>query len=82
MSQTTTYVILGAASIAFSKLLLTLFNDPEGPNLLIVMVTAAVIYVASFIFYKFISRVDSPRRFILTILVQVIIVACLYFIFR
>lgn len=37
-------VILGLVSLLFSRLVFVFINDPEGPNLLIVIVLALVIY--------------------------------------
>ncbi len=37
-------IVLGVLSLTLSRLSFTLINDPEGPNLLIVVVLAAIIY--------------------------------------
>lgn len=67
------------------------FNDPEGPNLLVVMVMAVVIYFLSLVIYSFnFSAKNLFRNFSLlsfasfnnvltVILIQVITVTVLYF---
>ena len=42
----TPLIVLGAVSLIASRATFALINDPEGPNLLIVVAWAAVIYAA------------------------------------
>lgn len=42
-------VLLGVVSLVCSRLFFALLNDPEGPNLLIVFVLAAIIYLPGLI---------------------------------
>ena len=53
------------------------FDDPEGPNLLIVAVTAAVVYVISLGIVSAFS-VAGIRKVLLTICIQILIVGVLY----
>jgi hypothetical protein len=57
------------------------FDDPEGPNLLIVTVIAAIVYGLSFALYRFLplTREYNLKRLLLTILIQIIIVTVFYF---
>jgi len=44
-------LILAITAIACSRIMFALFNDPEGPNLLVVTGMAAVIYLVSSAIY-------------------------------
>ncbi len=76
-SKKTSLLILGVTSLVFSRVMLLAFNDPEGPNLLIVVVTALVVYFTSLIAYLLKSSV--PKKFLLAIFLQIIIVTGFYF---
>jgi hypothetical protein len=56
-----------------------LFNDPEGPNLLIVVVMAAILYALSWAVYSFVPLTSSLKKLLLAIFFQIIIVAGLFF---
>lgn len=49
-------ILLGVVSLLVSRAIFFLINDPEGPNLLIVTVLAAVIYSASLASYYIIRK--------------------------
>lgn len=73
--------ILGITSIICSRALFAFFDDPEGPNLLVVIVVAAIVYFVSWAIYAFglSTRLFSGlKRLLLAILVQVALVGCLY----
>ena len=69
--------LMGITALASSKTLFFLFNDPEGPNLLIVTVLAVMLYIASFIVWRFIPA-TTPKKLLLAICTQVAIVTALY----
>jgi hypothetical protein len=46
-SKKTSLVILGIASVVCSRTIFALINDPEGPNLLVVIAMAAILYFLS-----------------------------------
>jgi hypothetical protein len=46
-SKQISLLILAITAIACSRIVFALFDDPEGPNLLIVFVLAAIIYLVS-----------------------------------
>ncbi|MBX4192356.1 hypothetical protein KW798_02620 [Candidatus Parcubacteria bacterium] len=52
-------------------------NDPEGPNLLIVMALAVVIYFLSLAAYLF--NLSNPKKFLLALVIQILLVIGLYF---
>lgn len=56
------------------------FDDPEGPNLLVVMVMAAIIYVPSLAGYTYWHPVkqDGLKKLLLLILGQIILVTIFY----
>lgn len=72
-------LILGAASIVFSRVMFVLFNDPEGPNLLIVTAAAVIVFLLSLAVYFFSSPTTSLKKFLLAILVPLVITAGFYF---
>ncbi len=85
-----TLLILGITALLCSRGLFALFDDPEGPNLLIVLVMAAIIYSLSLVVYLFKSSttdifqpyffptVSGSRRLLLAISTQIIVVAIFY----
>lgn len=77
-SKKTSLLILALTSLVFSRALFFFFNDPEGPNLLIVSVLAALIYCASLAAYSLNSLAAGPKKLFLTILIQILMVAALY----
>lgn len=79
-SKKTHLLILGVASLACSRSFFALIDDPEGPNLLIVVVLALAIYLVSIATYVYLPvKPDSPKKLLLSLCVQVIFVAGLYF---
>ena len=77
-SRKTSLVLLGATALTCSRILFFLFHDPEGPNLLIVTVLAMILYVASFLVWRFIPASSAGTKLLLGISTQVVIVAGLY----
>jgi hypothetical protein len=55
------------------------FNDPEGPNLLVVMGMAVMVYLLSLAVYFFDPSTTGLKKFLLAISVQIVLVAGLYF---
>lgn len=78
-SKKTLLLILGVTSIACSRVLFLFFNDPEGPNLLVVMGMAAIVYLASLMVYLFHLSTTDLRKFLLAISIQIVVVTGLYF---
>lgn len=81
ISKKTSVLILGITSIACSRTLFSLFDDSEGPNLLIVLVMAAVVYFPSLALYRYYPspKLDGIKRLLSAIFVQILIVAGFYF---
>ncbi len=77
-SKKTSLIILGITAIVCSRVMFALFNDPEGPNLLIVLVLSAIVYFASLKVYLSYLSASGLKRLLLAICVQVIIVFGLY----
>lgn len=76
-SKKTPLLILGITAIVCSRMLFLFFKDPEGPNLLVVMGTAGMVYFLSLAVYLF--NFSGPKKFLLAILIQLIIVTGFYF---
>lgn len=78
-TKKTMLIILGITAIIFSRLVFYFFDDPEGPNLLIVMLVAVVLYFASLMSFAYSPSVNSSKRLWLAISIQVVLVTSLYF---
>jgi len=81
-SKKVALTILGVTSVLFSRGLFSLFNDPEGPNLLIVLGMAAIIYVLSWAAYAFVPSTAGFKKLLLVILFQILLVIGLYLCLR
>ena len=77
-SKKTSLLFLVITALTCSRTLFFLFHDPEGPNLLIVTVLAVILYVASFIAWRFIPARTASKRLLFAICTQVLIVTGLY----
>src|ERR1700743_2590548 len=79
-SKKISLLMLGVTAIICSRMLFFFFNDPEGPNLLIVAGLAMAVYFLSVAVYVFSpSRINSLKRLLAVIFIQVLSVAGLYF---
>ncbi len=78
-SKKRTLLILGVPAVLLSFALFHSFNDPEGPNLLVIAVGAAIIYGVSLTAYALGSQATDAKRFGIAILVQILVVFILYF---
>lgn len=93
-SKKISLLILGAAAFISSRTMLTSFDDPEGPNLLIVTVLALVLYFVSWSVYRYnpsetgafqqlsFSSLSGFKRLLLAISIQILIAVTLYFCLR
>jgi len=75
-------VILGITALICSRALFVFFNDPEGPNLLVVLVTAAMVYAASLATYMFLPVKIENKKLVVAVLAQPLVVAGLYLALR
>lgn len=80
-SKKISLVILGITAILTSRSMFALFDDPEGPNLLVVFVMAVILYVPSVALYvlNFLSTITGQKRLLLSILLQLLIAIGFYF---
>lgn len=79
LSKKTNFLILGISSLFWTKLMFFFFDDPEGPNLLVVVGMSIVIYFISA--STFLIKMSDFSRFLSALLVQVFLVTVFYFIF-
>ncbi len=56
MTKNISLLVLGVASLAVSRISFMFVNDSEGPNLLIVVVLAAIIFAVSLGIYAGVRR--------------------------
>jgi len=75
-SKKTSLIILSVTALACSRTMFFFFDDPEGPNLLIVTVVAAVIYVSSLAAY--LCNFSVPKKLVLAIFIQIFLVIGFY----
>ncbi|MDB5266572.1 MAG: hypothetical protein JWN89_387 [Parcubacteria group bacterium] len=78
-SKKTSLLILGITSLACSRTMFSLFNDPEGPNLLIVVVMAMILYAVSFGVYVFGPSQKGLQKLLLAIFSQIVVASAFYF---
>ncbi|HVU06385.1 MAG TPA: hypothetical protein VHE10_01155 [Candidatus Paceibacterota bacterium] len=71
-SKKVSLLILAITALVFSRTMFVFFNDAEGPNLLVVVVTAAVIYFPALAVYL------RKPRLLAAALAQILIAAVLY----
>ncbi len=81
-SKKVSLIILAVTALLSSRAMFAFFNDPEGPNLLIVVVLAAVVYLLSWAAYTFLPLATGFKKLSLAVLVQIVIVVVLYFLGR
>jgi hypothetical protein len=83
LSKKVSVPILVVTALACSRVLFALFNDPEGPNLLIVVVMAVALYIASFVTVRlFAPSLSDLKKIGSVILVQILIAAILYLLLK
>lgn len=78
-------LILIITALICSRTMFVSFNDPEGPNLLVIAVGAVVICAASWIANRFvpaISRSKGIAKILLMIAVQAVVTTILYFVLK
>ena len=76
-SKKASLLLLVITAFLCSRTLFFFFRDPEGPNLLIVIVLALILYGASFTAWRFIPATAS-KKILFAICAQILIVTGLY----
>ena len=71
---------MAVTALLCSRSAFLLFDDPEGPNLLIVTVFAAIIYVLTWAVNRYClpAKLEGIRRLFLLIGIQILIAAVFY----
>ena len=74
-------VILAITAFAWSRIMFAFINDPEGQNLLVVTVMAAVIYLASVAIYlsSIYPSLTGYKRTTGATFIQALVATCFYF---
>lgn len=77
-------LILAITAFACSRTVLTSFDDPEGLNLLVITVFAAVIFLMSLAFHlsKAFPSLTGFKRAAATVLVQILVATASYLALR
>ncbi len=81
-SKKASLLILGITAFVLSGLTLHLFNDPEGPNLLVVLGAAVVLYIVSLGAYSLSRSVVGGKKLVLSIVVQVVVAVIFYLLLK
>lgn len=73
-------LILATTALACSSAVLAGFRDPEGPNLLVTVGLAALIYLLCLAFYlsRFVPTIAGPGRVLAAIVVQIVVAVGAY----
>ncbi len=71
-------IILGITSLLLSRGMFWFFNDPEGPNLVVVIGMAAILYFPSLVAYRT-SSASGIKRILLGVFVQIVLGIGFYF---
>lgn len=77
-----TSIILVITALLLSRAIFVFIDDPEGPNLLVVIVMAAVVYFLSWMALRFNNSITGLKRLLFGISAQIVIVAILTLILR
>jgi hypothetical protein len=77
-SKNTSLLLLVITAFVCSGTLFRLFDDPEGPNLLVVTVLALLLYGASFIAWEFTPATTASKKLLSGVGTQLLIVTGLY----
>jgi hypothetical protein len=79
-STKTALLVLAITAIVCSRILFSFIKDSEGPNLLVVMGLAAIVYVASLLSVHVLAPSSQGlKRYLLVIAIQILLVFGLYF---
>jgi hypothetical protein len=74
-------VILVVTAFACSRTIFAFIDDPEGPNLLVVTVMAAILFLPSAAAYlsRFQPSLTGFKRTAVAVLIQIVAATCFYF---
>ena len=78
ISKRNPLIILGITALACSRAFFALLKDPEGPNLLIVVALAAILYSLAWVVYSRAHSMRTSKKVLLGVVVQLAVVALLY----
>ena len=83
-SKAAPLLLLATTAVASSRAVFVFFRDPEGPNLVVVIGLAAIIYLVSLPIYlsNAIRTFTSLKRLIVAITIQVLVATGLWFVLR
>ena len=79
MSQTISLTILAITSLICSRVMFLFFNDPEGPNLLVVVGMAFIIFIPSLFVLLFSSVSSYTKKLLFSVFVEIVVTICIYF---
>jgi hypothetical protein len=80
-SKKTPLLILAIPAIVCSRAWFFFINDPEGPNLVVVMGLAVILYFLSVMAYVLVSATVA-KKLLAAISMQILVAICLYFLLK
>lgn len=79
ISKKASLFLLAVTAIAFSRTMFLFFNDPEGPNLLVVIGMAVILYVPSLALFLPKSQSAGFEKLLWPVIVQAALAVGFYF---
>ena len=78
--KSSAWLILAITAFACSRMVFALFNDPEGPNLLVVTGLAFVFYLMSLAVHRsnLYPTLTGFKRIAVAIFIQMVVATCFY----
>jgi len=74
----TSFLVLGILSLACSRMVFFFFSDPEGPNMLVIIGLALILFFLSLTVYLFRSSVTARNKLLLAVFIQMIVAVAFY----
>jgi hypothetical protein len=69
---------LAIVAIVLSRIMFYFLHDPEGPNLLVVGIIAAILFALSFIVYK----ISNTKKLLNGLFIQFVLIISAYFLLK
>ena len=80
ISKKVSLIVLALTALTFARSMFWFFDDPEGPNLLVVGVATTFVYFLSLVIYVYglPTKLTGLARLLSVVIVQILIVAVSY----
>lgn len=78
-SKNISLLLLGITALGLSRIAFLFVNDPEGPNLVVVIGMALILFLPSAALYVFNLPISGVKKPLLALLIQILLVVGFYF---